>query len=173
MAEITGSNIEIAPLVRFLVSMGKTGDVLVWRGHWVGQLSLDHGRLSAAAVEHEQGFTALEFISFALQGGRFEFFEGPPSQNPNFELGRDPMIELDRLQTTSRDCPIADLVDPATVPRLVGSPTAADDVLMQVRREDIYVLLAVERGHSVREIATQHDLVRTLTSLGRLYELGL
>ena len=68
MAELNGSlaSFELVPLVRFLGVLGKTGDLLVLRDQWIGQLSLVDGRLTAAAVERELGRDALTFIATGL-----------------------------------------------------------------------------------------------------------
>jgi len=85
MAELNGSltSIGLAPLVRFLGGLNKTGDLLIARGHWVGQLSFVDGQLTAAAVENAQGPEALTFIAAVLGAGDFEFSEGEPSLPPN------------------------------------------------------------------------------------------
>jgi signal peptidase I len=170
MTEISGSGIEIAPLAHLLVNTGKSGDVLLRRGHWMGQVSFDSGRLSAAVAEDLCGYAALEFISVALQGADFEFLEGPPTLTPNLGDSPDPLEELDRWRTAHVDYPIVD----ASIPRLATATTAttADEKVL-LGRKAVYVLLAVDGRRSVRDIAGQHGLLPTLTALRQLYELGL
>src|SRR2546427_1823877 len=98
MPELTGSlsTFDVAALVRFLAGLGKSGDLLVSREHWIGQLAVEHGRVVAAAVVDESGLPALEFIAAAMNSGDFEFSEGPPTLAPNFQLHTDPLAELER-----------------------------------------------------------------------------
>ena len=61
--QLTGSlsKFDPATLVRFLCALRKSGDLLVSRGHWIGQLAVDDGRLIAAAIgDNELGAPALE-----------------------------------------------------------------------------------------------------------------
>src|SRR5690348_981547 len=94
MAELSGSlsSIELAPLVQFLCGLGKSGDLLISRAHWVGHLSFECGQLIGAAVETDSGPTALEFVAAGLCGGDFEFSEGPPGLPRN--LGPDSLAYL-------------------------------------------------------------------------------
>jgi signal peptidase I len=175
MAELSGtsSSIQLAPLVRFLCGLGKSGDLLLSRNHWLGQLSFERGQLIAAEVDAERGAAALEFMAVALQGGDFEFSEGPPNLAQN--LGPDPLAELDRL-TGSRSAPewLAELPPPHAVPYIVEARGGDDDnAEVRVGRRALYVLLDVDGDRSVRALATEHGLLRTLGALVQLRDAGL
>jgi signal peptidase I len=174
MAELTGSlsSFEVASLVRFLCGLGKSGDLLVTRGHWIGQLSVDRGHLIAAAVEDEQGATALEFITAGMRGGEFEFSEGSPSLSPNLDQAADQLLVLDRVATATPEAWVRLMPAPTAIPRLVetGAPDESELVL---GRAALYVLLDVDGSRAVRTLAARLGLVRSLKALVQLRELGL
>jgi signal peptidase I len=174
MAELSGSlsSFEVPGLVRFLCGLGKSGDLLITRGHWIGQLSVDRGRLTAAAVEDEQGAPALDFIVAAMRGGEFEFSEGPPSLAPNLELGADPLVVLERVAAATPEAWVRLLPAPTAIPRLVES-RAPDESDVVLGRAALYVLLDIDGARTVRHLAARLGLVRSLKALGRLRELGL
>src|SRR3954452_4498661 len=99
MAELTGSlaGVGLTALTHFLAELGKSGDLLISRGHWFGQVSLDHGRLSAAAFEHETGRAALELIVTGLADGDFEFCEGPPTLATSNDPGPAGLQDVERI----------------------------------------------------------------------------
>ena len=105
--------------MRFLCGLGKSGDLLVSHGHWIGQLSVENGRLSAAAVEDEQGPAALEFISAVMRAGDFEFSEGPPSLAPNLDGGADPLVLLERVAAAAPQSWLSLVPAPTDVPSVV------------------------------------------------------
>jgi hypothetical protein len=75
MAELSGSLLSFEPtaLVRFLCGLGKSGDLLVSHGHWIGQLSIEDGRLSAAGSRTSKVRRAGVHRGHAA-GRDFEFF---------------------------------------------------------------------------------------------------
>jgi signal peptidase I len=175
MPELSGSlvSIEIAPILRFLSGLGKSGDLLVSRGRWLGQLSLDQGRLTAAAIEHESGGPALEFIALALRGGDFEFSEGAPTLSPNLGGLDNPLQEIDRQAGRSPDWLMA-LPAPTAIPRLLDPAVRGDeDGEVALGRSALYVLLDVDGQRSVRDLAARHGLLRAVSALSRLRQLGL
>jgi signal peptidase I len=174
MAEISGSlaSIELAALVHFLVDLGKSGDLLVTNQHWIGQLSLDRGRLVGAAIDEEAGPAALEFLATGMYAGAFEFSEGPPTHQPGDALGADALAQLDRFALPSSRGERRPLPDPAAVPRLATSPQLEEDVV-SLERAEVYVLLAVDGKRNVRDIAAQYGLLQSVKALGRLAQLGL
>jgi len=174
MADLNGSlgSIEIGALVRFLCGLGKSGDLLISDGHWIGQLSLNNGRLTAAAFNQETGTSALEFIVLALGDADFEFSEGTPTQTPNLE-GGDPQAYLERLVSTRRQSRIQ-LPRPTAVPYVLQQqPTSVADDELKLDRLTLYLLLDINGVHSVRDLAERHGILRTLRSLVTLAELGL
>src|SRR5438309_1338178 len=126
MVELTGSlsSIELGPLARFLSGLGKSGDLLVSRDHWIGQLSFTHGRLTAAGVEDDLGTPALEFICGALRGGDFEFSEGPPSLTNNLDSSTDALAQVERLTTSQTQSWFSEIPPPTAVPRVL-KPTSS------------------------------------------------
>ncbi|HLZ30384.1 MAG TPA: signal peptidase I [Chloroflexota bacterium] len=174
MAELSGSllSFELTALVRFLCGLGKSGDLLVSHGHWIGQLSVESGRLSAAAVEDEQGPAALEFMSAIMRGGDFEFSEGPPSLSPNLDAGADPLGLLERVAAAAPQAWLSLVPAPTDIPGVVPARTP-DDSELALGRTAIYVLLDVDGARTVRDLAGRHGLLRALRSLVRLRELGL
>ncbi|MBV9135026.1 MAG: signal peptidase I [Chloroflexi bacterium] len=174
MAELSGSltSVEIGSLVRFLCGLGKSGDVLVSDSHWIGQLSLSDGRLTAATFNEESGAAALEFIVLALGSADFEFSEGAPTQAPNLD-GPDALAYLDRLVSNRRERRIQ-LPRPGGVPYVL-QPTAgaALDEELKFDRLTLYLLLDIDGVHTVRDLADRHGILRTLRSLLKLAELGL
>jgi signal peptidase I len=173
MAELSGSlsSVGLAPLTQFLSTLGKTGDLLLSSGPWIGQLSLDHGRLVAAVVEDERGLPALEFIGTGIRHGDFEFSEGPPTVAPTADLGADPLAQLARLSNAAPATWVARVPGPTAVPRIVTS--AAPEADLTLPRGAIYVLLDVDGRRTVRDLAGQHGLVRSLKALALMRELGL
>jgi signal peptidase I len=174
MAELTGSlsSFEVVGLVRFICGLGKSGDLLVTRGHWIGQLSIDRGRLTAAAVEDEQGATALEFIAAGMRGGEFEFSEGPPSLAPNLDQSADQLVVLGRVAAATPEAWVRQMPAPTAIPRLVES-RAPDESELVLGRAAVYVLLDIDGSRNVRTLAARLGLVRSLKALVRLHELGL
>ena len=119
MAELSGSLavIGIAPLLHFLSELSWTGDLLVSRSNWIGQLSLDRGRLTAAVVEDEHGVAALEFIATYLHCAEFELFVGPPSLTPNLTSSTDARTPLEQLAFSLPGQWVSHLPEPGSVPR--------------------------------------------------------
>src|SRR5438477_4801457 len=117
MPELTGSlsNFDVATLLRFLCGLGKSGDVLVSRGHWIGQLAVDGGRLIGAAADADTGLPALEFIAAAMTSGDFEFSEGPPTVAANLQSEPDALGALERLMSGPAAIRIGRLPGPAAV----------------------------------------------------------
>jgi signal peptidase I len=174
MAELAGSlaNFELAPLVRFLCGLGKSGDLLLSRAHWIGQLSVDRGRLIAAAAEAEMGGAALEFIAAVMSGGEFEFSEGPPTLDSNLQLYTDPLAVLERLIAEASADGITRLLASSAVPKLV-EPRGADDTPVTLPRLAVYVLRDLDGSRNVRELGARHGLIRTLKVLDQLQQLDL
>ncbi len=173
MAELSGSlaSVEISSLVRFLCGLGKSGDVLVSDSHWIGQLSLTGGRLTAAIFNEESGDSALEFIVLALGNADFEFSEGAPTQAPNLDEP-DALAHLDRLVSNRRESRIQ-LPRPSAVPYVLQPTSAAPDEELRFDRLTLYLLLDIDGAHSVRDLAERHGILRTLRSLLTLAEFGL
>ena len=159
-------------MVRFLSGLGKAGDLLITREHWIGQLSLADGRVSAAAVEHEAGPDALAFVAAALITGEFEFSEGESSLAPNLDGLADPLAVL---ETAAAEMPAgrASCPGPPTIPRLLEPAAAADDSDVMLGRTVVYVLLEIDGRRSVRDIAARHGVMRSLKALATLREMGL
>ena len=175
MAELTGSlsSFELTALVRFLCGQGKSGDLLVARGHWIGQLSVEKGRLSAAAVEDEHGLAALEFMSAVMRDGDFEFSEGPPNLAPNLDGGADPLLLLERFAAVGPQSWLSLVPAPTAVPRVVELRAPDDDSELALGRAALYILLDVDGSRTVRDLAARHGLLRLLKALVRLRDLGL
>src|ERR687885_2476858 len=123
MAELSGSlaSVDLASLVQFLAALGKTGDLLVSRDHWFGQLSLDRGRLIAAAFDNEVGQPALELIASGLAHGSFEFSEGPPTLPATADLPRTALDDLAALASEPPAAWAAAVPGPHSIPRLPAS----------------------------------------------------
>lgn len=174
MPEFSGSlsSIRLAPLVRFICGLGKSGDLLLSHGHWIGQLSLEDGRLIAAAIENDEGESALDFISLALRDGDFEFSEGPPSLRPNIGPQDDPLLWLDE-QALRHPAWLAALPSPTAIPHVVHSANDQVDSDVLVARSALYVLVDVDGVRSVRELALRHGLLRVVSSLATLRQLKL
>jgi signal peptidase I len=174
MAELTGSlaNFGVASVAQLLADTSKTGDLLVARGPWVGQLSLENGHLTAAQVEDETGRAALELIATGMRDGVFEFSEGPPTSRSPGQLGSDALTYLVRLAEAPAAAWARQVPAPTAVPRILISD-APEDREVVLPRTALYVLLDVDGRRMVREIATRHGLLRTLTALGQLCERGL
>ena len=103
MADLTGSfsSIHLAPLAQFLASLGKTGDLLISDQHWVGQLSMQDGRVVAASIDDEHGLSALELIISGVGArGTFEFFDGPASLTPEIDPRWDFVDGIQRISAS-------------------------------------------------------------------------
>jgi signal peptidase I len=173
MAELSGSltSIALGPLVRFLGGLNKSGDLLIERGHWIGQLSMVDGTLTAAAAERELGPDALAFVAAGLAGGEFEFIEGEPTLAPNLDPLADPLRDLERAVDSA---PWArELPAPTAIPRRLDAASEVEDSELMLGRAAVYVLLDVDGQRTVREIATRHGLLRSLQALTALHENGL
>lgn len=174
MPELTGSlsSFNLAPLLRFVGALGKSGDLVLSHGHWTGHLALDQGQLVAAVVEHEQGDSALDFISLVLRDGYFEFSEGPPRLSPNLGACPDPLLEIDE-RATRQPAWLAQIPGPSTVPRIVNLTNDHDDSEVLVPREAVSVFGQVDGHRTVRELAVEHGLLRVVSSLATLHQLNL
>jgi signal peptidase I len=159
-------------VAQLLANTSKTGDLLVARGPWVGQLSVENGHLTAAQVEDETGRAALELIATGMRDGVFEFSEGPPTSRSPGQLGSDALTYLVRLAEAPAAAWTRQVPAPTAVPRILISD-APEDREVVLPRTALYVLLDVDGRRMVREIATRHGLLRTLTALGQLCERGL
>jgi signal peptidase I len=175
MSDLSGSlaSIDLIPLIRFLCSQGKSGDLLVLYEDWTGAIALDRGQLTAAAIEREVGFAALDFMIQALHHADFEFWDGPPQLEPNLPPMGDPLAGLAAAhgEAWARELP-----GPEAVPRLVQPERAGDvdDGLdVPVARSTVYVLLDVDGRRSIRQIAGRHGLLRGLKALTELRDIGV
>ena len=158
-------------MVQLLASTSKTGDLLIARGGWVGQLSVENGRLIAAQVDDETGRAALELIATGMREGEFEFSEGPPTSLSRGELGPDALAYLTRLADGPPATWIRQVPAPTAVPRILISDSS-DEGEIALPRAAFYVLLDVDGRRMVRDIATRHGLLRTVSALGLLCERG-
>jgi signal peptidase I len=163
----TLASFELAELVRFLSELGKTGDLQVTGDHWSGQLSLDRGRLIAAAVEDEVGSAALELMSRCPRAGTFEFIDGAPTLPPNLDSSADPVRLLERSATELVEVP-----GPTAVPRMI-QPACAEDDDVVLDRVALFILLHVDGSRNVGDLTLQHGLPRSLKALRRLQAAGL
>src|SRR5688572_2600885 len=145
MAELTGTltSVEFVPLARFLCSLGKSGDLLVSRGNWIGKVSFDHGRLIAATVEHDQGMDALDFVTLVMGDGQFEFCEGAPSLPADPHLPADPWPHLERI-AAAKPAWVKRLPPPTAVPRLLEPVADLDESTVVLGRGALYVLMDVD-----------------------------
>ncbi|HEY3058771.1 MAG TPA: signal peptidase I [Chloroflexota bacterium] len=175
MTELSGSlaGIPVESLIRFLGSLEKSGDAWIWLDVWVACLSFDRGRLIGAAVEHDTGERALDFIASAMGRAAFDFCEGTPTLEANFASASDPVARCARVEPAewAAELPHAD-----DVPCLLGSPGADDaseTLPVPLARATVGVLLDVDGQRSVRSIARQHGLLRTLLALDELRALQL
>jgi signal peptidase I len=175
MAELSGSlaSIPLSSLVQLLRSLGKSGDALIGLDDWLGYLSFDRGQLIGAAIESETGPCALEVLATALGRARFEFWEGPPTLQPNL-----PCDEAHTALLLERE-PAAwatDLPAPDDVVCLApgSAATAAEDERpTPLTRVALAILLDVDGQRSVGSLAARHGLLRTLRSLAELREAQL
>jgi signal peptidase I len=174
MPELTGSlsNFDLATLVRFLCGLGTSGDLLVSRGPWIGQLAVDHGRLIAAGVVDELGLPALDFIAAVMTSGEFDFSEGPPTLAPNLQPDVDPLTTVERLSSGAAQTGISRLLPPTVIPRVLEL-SDSEDRIVSLCRTAIYVVRDIDGARTVRDIAARHGLLRTLRALDQLHQLEL
>jgi signal peptidase I len=176
MADLTGSfsSIHLTPLAQFLAHLGKTGDLLVSNEHWVGQLSLQDGRIIAAGIDAEHGLSALELIvSGVSEQGNFEFFDGSPTLAPELDTRVDPIESIQQLNGSPLQGWMLRLRGPTAVPRLVVDPDAADDVEITLTVAAIRLFQDIDGQRDIGELAKRHGLRRCVTTLQRLCESGL
>src|SRR5579859_648315 len=176
MSELSGSlaSFDISTLLRFLSGVGKTGDVLLSRNQWIGEVSLERGRIIGATVHGDEGPDALEFIAVALQGGTFEFSEGPPTLRPSLASVVDPLSALEQFALRGARWR-HELPPPTAIPRRIDTdePDQDDESQITLDRRALFVLMDVDGRRSVRELAERHGLLRAVRALGRLGELGV
>jgi signal peptidase I len=106
-------------------------------------------------------------MSLCLRAARFEFIEGAPSLAPNLDSSADPVRLLERSATEPVEVP-----GPTAIPRMV-QPAGADDDDVVLDRLTVFVLLHIDGSRSVRDLALQHGLLRSLRALRRLQAAGL
>jgi signal peptidase I len=174
MAELSGSlaSIGLVTVAQLLGGLRKSGDVLIARGSWIGQLSFDRGQLTAAALNDERGFAALEFIAASLREADFEFSEGPPTLFAQSEF-RDNALSI-LCQFLNEPAPhwASSVTGLSLVPRPAGLVEDSGSELV-LTRSAVRVLLDIDGQRSVRDLASQHGLLRSCKSLGLLHDLGL
>jgi signal peptidase I len=176
MADLSGSftSIQFAPLAQFLASLGKSGDLLVSYEHWVGQMSLQDGRLVAASIDDEHGLSALELIvSGASTRGIFEFFDGAPSLTPELDPKWDFMEAIQRLSASPLKGWMSRLRGPMAVPRLVVTSELPDDLEITLTRASIRLFLDIDGQRSIHDLIGRHGLRCCVTTLQSLCDLGL
>jgi signal peptidase I len=176
MADLSGSfsSIHFAPLAQFLATLGKTGDLLVGHEHWVGQLSLQDGRIVAAGIEDERGLSALELIVSGVSAqGTFEFFDGSPTLAPELDPQWNSLEGIERLAVGPLQGWMSRLRGPLAVPRLTVNPELPDELEITLTRAAIRLFLDVDGQRTIQELVKRHGLRCCVTTLQRLCDLGL
>ncbi|HEY1293681.1 MAG TPA: signal peptidase I [Chloroflexota bacterium] len=176
MADLSGSfsSIQLAPLAQFLANLGKTGDLLISNVHWVGQLGLQDGRISAAGIDDERGLSALELIVGGVgDRGTFEFFDGAPTLTPDFDARLDFVESIQRFAASPLQGWMGRLHGPNAVPRLSVHPELPDDLEITLTRAAIRLFLDIDGQRTIHDLVKRHGLRCCVTTLQRLCELGL
>ncbi|MBV9597602.1 MAG: signal peptidase I [Chloroflexi bacterium] len=176
MADLTGSfsSIHFAPLAQFLADLGKTGDLLISNERWVGQLSLQDGRIVAAGIDDEHGLSALELIvSGVSERGNFEFFDGSATLTAEIDADWDFVGGIQRLSTSPLQGWMSRLRAPTAVPRLVVQPELRDELEITLTRAAIRLFLDVDGQRSIQDLVRRHGVRCCVTTLLRLCDLGL
>jgi signal peptidase I len=176
MADLSGSfsSIHFAPLAQFLASLGKSGDLLASHEHWVGQLSLQDGRIIAAGIDDEHGLSALELIVSGVSArGSFEFFDGSPSLAAELDPQWDFVEGIRRLAESPLQGWMTRLHGPLAVPRLTVNPELPDELEITLTRAAIRLFLDIDGQRNVQELVKRHGLRCCVTTLQRLCDLGL
>ena len=165
--------LELAALVRFLSGLSKSGDLHVTWDEWTAHLSMDRGGLIAAVVEdNEVGSAALEFMALCLRAGEFQFSEGAPSLASNLDPSADPVQLLERDTAERPDAVLVEVPGPTAIPRVIPPAGAGDDDVA-LPHLAVFLLLRIDGSRTVRDLAHQHGLLRSLKALGRLQAAGL
>src|SRR5579864_2168302 len=155
MPELNGSlaSFDIATVLRFLSGVGKTGDVLLARDQWIGEVSLERGRIIGASVHDDEGPDALEFMAIALRDGTFEFSEGPATLRPSLASVPDPIAALEQFAQRASRWPY-ELPPPNAVPRRTATdePDDDDERPITLDRRALYVLIDVDGRRTVRDL---------------------
>ncbi|MBV9580381.1 MAG: signal peptidase I [Chloroflexi bacterium] len=176
MADLSGSfsSIHLAPLAQFLASLGKTGDLLISNEHWLGQLSLQDGRVIAAGIDDEHGLSALELLVSGVSAqGNFEFFDGSPSLAADIEPDWDFVAGIQRLANGPLQGWMTRLRGPLAVPRLVVDPELPDELEVTLTRAAIRLFLDIDGQRSIQDLVKRHGLRCCVTTLQRLGDMGL
>jgi len=178
MAALSGAldGIQLAPLVNFLAELRKTGHLVISDGPWTGTIALDHGRVVGATFGAERGLDALDAIGLALTKGAFDFSEVGPDADDVVELTL--MMSAAEVQThlaeLARESAALSEAIPSlsAVPRLL--PDGGDDrAEVTLDRGTLNLLLALEAGGTVADMAARRGVIRTLRQMAQLVRLGL
>ena len=147
------ADVGLLPLLRFLVRLGRSGQLRIARGGWWAELAFDHGQLVAAAVGEERGPGVLEAIVLALSDGDFTFTEGAPPAADNVDADATSLqARVEGLASMAGALMSPTVSMLSMVPQLV-EPTM-DDGLLRLDRPALNVLLHVDGQRTVEEIAT-------------------
>ena len=166
------ADVGLLPLLRFLVRLGRSGQLRIARGGWWAELAFDQGQLVAAAVGEERGPGVLEAIVLALSDGDFTFTEGAPPAADNVDADATSLqARVEGLASMAGALMSPTVSMLSMVPQLV-EPTM-EEGLLRLDRPALNVLLHVDGQRTVEEIATLFGLVQTTNALVVLCALGL
>jgi hypothetical protein len=167
-------DIRLPALVRFVTGLGKSGCLRISEGPWIGELSIDAGRVVAASFGPQRGLVALDAMALALPNGQFAFSAGSPAADRDVDLDREELqAYLGGLAT--KYAPLnARIPSLAAVPWVIESPDQPGlTSTVTLDRSQLAMLLAVDGRRTVGEIAAHRGLIETVSALASLTNLGL
>jgi MFS family permease len=170
------ASLGLEPLLRFLCSIGKTGNMQLSRDGWSGRLSLDTGRLVAASFGNERGLAALDAILLVLSEANFTFAENTSPINPS----EDFVIDVEELSSRppmrlARERGMIPLIPaPAAVPRLSElTDYGGEHAELKLRVSTLRTLLSVNGQRTIEELGERGGAAKVLMELATLMNLGL
>lgn len=176
MSNLSGTleSISLAPLVGFLAGLRKSGRLSVSDGPWAGSIFLEEGRVVGAAFGAERGLDALDAIALALAKGQFAYAEDDAS-DVELNLMMSPAELQKHLGELAQEGAALSEAVPslAAVPTVVVQEPADDSGEVRLDRATLKLLLALDGGRTVAELAAHRGVIRTLRELAHLVELNL
>jgi Domain of unknown function (DUF4388) len=169
----TAAGITLTVIVRVLAELRLTGRLQVSQDGWTGDVAFDQGQIVAVEFGTERGWPALEAILLALPEGQCSFSPEAPTAEPNSALSLE-ALEARLDQVAQRRARLASRVPSLTaVPRMREPRDWRSGADVTLPRSALSTFMAIDGRRSVGELCLGHGLVRTLTDLATLVDLGL
>jgi MFS family permease len=177
-ATLQGSlaSLGLQPVLRFLCSIDKTGNVVLSRDGWTGRLSLNAGRVISASFGSERGLAALDAILLVLSEANFVFAEetSPSNSSEDFAIEVEELSSRPPMRLAQERGMIPLIPAPAAVPRLSElTEYWSDHAELKLRVSTLRTLLSVNGQRTIEELGESGGAAAVLIELATLMNLGL